>query len=268
MWSDIQAPLAFGVIAACVTSLGLFFVARWADWAQRHASLFGLAAGGMLVTLTLMHIAPEAMARTPRAPGWMLGGYLLGLALNLVVRALPGGQAERAMPRDAITPVIAIALHSLVDGIIYAITFAASFTSGVYAASSLILHEVPEGMIAFAIVQRCGIAMRPALVLAFLAAAATTPFGVLISAPVVAGLGDETIGMLYALSAGLLLFVATGPLLAPVRDAAPLRGLGAIAAGVATGLVLTVSPLHSASHHGDHPHEHSLSAEPRFPPFR
>ncbi|NBC21535.1 MAG: ZIP family metal transporter [Alphaproteobacteria bacterium] len=271
MWSEIQAPLFFGLVAAFVTSIGLVAVAQRSEWTQRHANLFGLAAGGMLVTLTVMHIAPEAFARTDRAPAWLLGGFLAGLVLNHLARSLPTANGPCERPVDALTPVAAIAIHSFIDGIIYAVTFAASFASGVYAALALILHEFPEGVIAFAILRKSGVSSRKAFLWAFLAAAATTPLGVVLSSPVMSMLGDERIGQLYALSAGLLLYVATGPLLAPARDEPPFRGLGAIATGVAAAIALIAIPLPHGGHgHGpveSHRH-HDHGAHPEAPDFR
>ena len=54
------------------------------------------------------------------------------------------------------------------------------------------------------------------------------------------------------LSAGLLLYVATGPLMTPIREEKPIRGLTSLLAGVTIGLLLAASPLHSDSH--DHGH--------------
>lgn len=271
MWSEIQAPLFFGLVAAFVTSVGLIAVAQRAAWTARHSNLFGLAAGGMLVTFTLLHIAPQAFARTPSAPVWLLTGFLCGLLLNHLTRALPRATGPGDQPIDALTPVLAIAIHSFIDGIIYAVTFAASFASGVYTALALILHEFPEGVIAFAILRKSGIRSRVAFLWAFLAAAATTPLGVIMSSPVMHTLGDDTIGQLYALSAGLLIYVATGPLLAPARDETPMRGLGAIASGVVIAIGLTLLPVTHAGHdhgHGDPHDDHDHGPHPERHVFR
>lgn len=271
MWSEIQAPLFFGLVAAFVTSIGLIAVAQRATWTERNSNLFGLAAGGMLVTLTILHIAPVAFARTPSAPVWLLSGFLGGLLLNHLTRALPRTSGPGERPVDALTPILAIAIHSFIDGIIYAVTFAASFASGVYAALALILHEFPEGVIAFAILRKSGVGNRAAFAWAFLAAAATTPLGVIVSSPVMYTLGDDRIGQLYALSAGLLLYVATGPLLAPARDERPVRGLGAIATGVGVAVALVSLPIAHVGHghdtHDEHEH-HDHGPHPERPVFR
>ena len=260
MFQSIQAPLAFGLIAAFVTTIGLIAVAIREDWSRRHANLFGLAAAGMLLTLSLTHIAPSAFASTSNAPTFLLAGFLGGLILSFVIKAVFPSSEEAANPAEAITPIAAIACHSFIDGILYTITFAADFESGVFTSLSLILHEFPEGVIAFAILRAHSVSNRKAFLYAFLAAALTTPLGVLAAGPAVALLGSSLVNALFALSAGLLLYVATGPLMAPISEERPIRGLSALLCGVAIGLILAASPLHS------HDHEHG-HAEDR-PDFR
>ena len=174
-------------------------------------------------------------------------GFLGGLVLNYSVHTLfpesaGGGRAA------ALTPVIAIAMHSFIDGVIYSVTFAASFSAGVYAALSLTLHKFPEGVIAFAILRRHAFGNREAFLFAFLAAAATTPLGVILSSPFMYTLGAETTGALFAISAGLLLYVATGPLMEPLHNEPPLRSLLALGAGVALAVGIAMLPVHDHDH--------------------
>ena len=145
MYDSLQAPLAFGLIAAFVTSIGLIAVATREDWSQRHAGLFGLAAAGMLLTLTLTHIAPNAAATTENAPQFLLAGFLGGVILAFLIRAMFPSSESGSYLSEAFTPIAAIACHSFIDGIIYTVTFAADAESGVYTALSLIIHEFPEG---------------------------------------------------------------------------------------------------------------------------
>lgn len=262
MPASLPAPLLFGLIAAGMTSLGLVTVALAGGRVVRHSGLFSLAAAGILVCLTLLHILPEALTGSERAPAFLLAGFLAGLVVTFVTRQLfpdrPGGHTA------ALTPLLAVALHSFLDGIIYSVTFAASFEAGVYAASGLILHEFAEGVICFAILSRHGFGLRAACLWAFLAAGATTPLGVLVSGAFVSSLGPDTIGLMYALSAGLLVYVATGPLMQALTQEPPGRGIAALGVGVAIGLILMALPVHRHAHdmhpvgHGhDHVHVHN-----------
>lgn len=268
---SIQAPLLFGLLAALIASLGLIAVALRSDWTARQSGLFSLAAGGMLISLSLLHILPEALYLSPLAPRFLLGGFLAGLLMTFAIRSLvpehsDGGRA------GAITPIMAVALHSFLDGVIYSVTFAASYESGIYASTSLIMHEFAEGVIAFAILARHGFRVREALFWAFLAAAATTPLGVVVSEVFMGGLGPEVVAALYAISAGLLIYVATGPLMQPLKEEAPVRALGAFLAGIAIAGLLMLVPLHShgedGAHHGHghgHLHDHDHGYHPKDP---
>lgn len=263
MFEALQAPLFFGLIAAFVTTLGLLAVALRSDWSLRYANLFGLAAAGMLTAMAFLHILPEAFALSDTAPIWLTIGFFSGLLLHYLIRTFFPEREDSHLPSEAITPILAIACHSFIDGIVYSVTFAASFTAGVFAAVGLIMHEFPEGVIAFAILRRHGVSNRTAFIWAFLAAAATTPFGVLVSGPFMFGLGEDVLGSLFALSAGLLLFVATGPLMAPLKEVEPTRGLAALTAGVVIAISLLLAPIPGHDHdhighaHADHDHDQS-----------
>ena len=248
---SLQAPLLFGLIAALVTSVGLVAVAMRSEWTARQSGLLSLMAGGMLISLTLLHIAPEALMMNVRAPYFMLAGFFGGLLLSSGINAaFPEKAGGRAL---ALTPLLAVGLHSFLDGVIYSVTFAASFEGGVYASTSLIMHEFAEGVIAFAILSRHGFRVREALVWAFLAAGATTPLGALVSGLFLTGLGPGVVAALYALSAGLLIYVATGPLMQPLKEEPPLRGVAGLAAGIGVAMLLMLMPLHG---HGGHDHTH------------
>ncbi len=271
MFETLQAPLFFGLIAAFATTLGLIAVALRSDWSLRYANLFGLAAAGMLCSMAFLHILPEAFALSENAPIWLTVGFFGGLVLNYSIKTLFPDREGSTLPREAITPILAIAVHSFIDGLVYSVTFAASFSAGVFTAIGLILHEFPEGVIAFAILRRHNVSNRKSFLFAFLAAAATTPLGVLASGPFVYGLSDDVIGALFGLSAGLLLFVATGPLMAPLKDLSPGKGLGALGAGVAFAIILMLAPLpgHEHNHIGhvhEHQHAHGDVEKPDFRP--
>ncbi|MBY9066220.1 ZIP family metal transporter [Hyphomonas sp. WL0036] len=252
---SLQAPILFGLLAALVTSMGLLAVALRSEWTARQSGLFSLAAGGMLISLTLLHIAPEAIRMSNGAPMFVLGGFFGGLMLSSGIAMLfPEKAGGRAL---AFTPLLAIGLHSFLDGVIYSVTFAASFEAGVYASTSLIIHEFAEGVISFAILTRHGFRIREAVLWAFLAAGATTPLGAIVSGVFMQGLGADAVSALYAVSAGLLIYVATGPLMQPLKDEPPFRGILALGCGVAIALVLMLMPIHG--HEGDtHDHDHSL----------
>jgi len=252
---SFQAAVSFGLIAAVVTSLGLAAVALRSEWSARQSGLFALAAGGMLITLSLLHIVPEALGAGQGAAKFVLGGFFAGLLLSFAMRTFFPESAGQARA-EAFTPLLAVGVHSFFDGVIYSVSFAASFQSGVYASLGLIMHEFAEGIIAFAILSRHGFRVREALFWAFIAAAATTPLGALVSGLFVNGLGAGTIAALYAVSAGLLIYVATGPMMEPLKEVSPVRAMGSLGAGVVFALAILALPIHSHRLLDNHDHDH------------
>ena len=261
---SLQASVSFGLLAAVVTSLGLAAVALRSDWSARQSGLFALSAGGMLITMSLLHIVPEALAAGHGAERFVLGGFFAGLLLSFAMRTFfPEGTGQARA--QAFTPLLAVGVHSFFDGVIYSVSFAASFQSGVYASLGLILHEFAEGIIAFAILSRHGFKVREALFWAFIAAAATTPLGALVSGLFVSGLGAETVTALYALSAGLLIYVATGPMMEPLKEVAPVRAIASLGAGVVFALAILALPIHNHGVLDNHDHDHGHTDDTALP---
>ncbi len=246
-------PVLAGLIAACVTTLGLFLVARQRGRDGGVPALFEIAAAGMLIVLCAVHILPEALRLHPQALMLILTGVAIGAGIALIQ-----SQALRETGGPKIgsiaAPLTAIGLHSTLDGVLYAVAFETSLSSGVSAAAGLILHEIPEGAVALTLLLRHGFKPTRAFGLAFLVAAATTPFGALISAPVIAALGEAATGALYAVSAGFLAFMALGPMLTPLRTKPSHNGFLALILGGALALGLHAVPLGTHQHEAPHAH--------------
>jgi len=116
-----------------------------------------------------------------------------------------------------ITPMLGIGLHSLLDGVIYTITFKVSIFTGVLAAVGMMLHEFPEGIVTFLLLERGGFEKRRSALWAFLAAGLSTPAGTVISYPFIQKLDQPMLGALLALSAGSLVYVGASHLLPAVE---------------------------------------------------
>jgi zinc transporter ZupT len=142
-----------------------------------------------------------------------------------------------------IVPLIGIAFHSFLDGVVYSISFSVSALTGALVAVGMVLHEFPEGIVTYALLIKSGFSERRSFLLAFLAAAFTTPLGTLMSYPFVSRIEPAQLGLLLAMSAGALIYVGATHLL-PRAEREPRRvSLIAVAAGVlvAIGIVLTKS---------------------------
>ncbi len=233
------APLAFSLAAAAITTTGLVAAAWRGSWVLQQSKLFAAFAAGAIIGAALLHLLPEAVHSSPRAPVLLLTGFVSAFVVN---RGIHGVAHAHGRPELAVglTPMLAIALHSFIDGVVYTVTFSVSFAAGAVTTLGLILHEFPEGVITFALLRAGGLSARTAFVLAFLAAAVTTPLGAIVAEPFVALLGPDALGDSFAVAAGVLLYVGAGHLLPhvehePARLSLPALGLGVMSA---LGLVL------------------------------
>jgi zinc transporter ZupT len=79
--------------------------------------------------------------------------------------------------------------------------------------SGMVLHEFPEGIITYLLLIRGGFNEKLSFLLAFLAAALTTPLGMLVSYPYISKFDKPLLGALLAFSAGALVYVGATHLL-------------------------------------------------------
>ncbi|MFO7742981.1 MAG: ZIP family metal transporter [Anaerolineae bacterium] len=239
--SRFAMVLATSVVACAVTTLGIVVISRYQDWSRERSAYFVSFAAGVLITVSFMHIIPESIDMSPRAPLFVLVGFLGLYLLNHFVHLYlcdEYGCGERAL---GIIPMIGIGLHSLIDGAIFSITFNVSVFTGLLAAIGMVFHEFPEGVITFVLLERGGFNQRKAMLYAFLAAAVSTPLGALISYPFVGRVDEPTLGALLALAAGALVYVGATHLLPEVAEQNRRFTLFTLAAGVLVGIIIIAS---------------------------
>lgn len=234
--------LATSIASALVTSLGIYTIRRYSAWGNRNVSYFMCFAAGVLIAASFLHMIPRALAMNARAPVWLLAGFL---GLHLFNRFITVFVCEKDPTRKefalGVVPMLGIGFHSFIDGVIYSVTFTVSILTGFLATFGMVLHEFPEGIITYLLLVRSGIRERLAVLLAFIAAAATTPLGMLVSYPLVSEIDLPTLGILLALSAGALVYVGATHLL-PRAEAEHNRfSLVALAGGVLVAAVIALS---------------------------
>jgi len=113
--------------------------------------------------------------------------------------------------------------------------------TGILAAIGMILHEFPEGIVTYLLLIRGGLTETRSLLLAFLAAAVTTPLGTLTSFPFVSQIDQQLLGVLLSLSAGVLVYVGATHLLPMAEQEKKRYSLVALEGGilVAAGIILS-----------------------------
>ncbi|MCF8127911.1 MAG: ZIP family metal transporter [Deltaproteobacteria bacterium] len=235
---------AFGasVLAALVTSIGIYVIRRFERWGREHTIYFVCFAAGVLISVSFLHIIPKAFSMNRDAPFYLLGGYL---GLHLFNRFLNAFVCDKANSGThygmGLVPMFGIGLHSFIDGFIYSITFTVSIFTGLLAAAGMVLHEFPEGIITYLLLIRGGFKEKTSLILAFSAAALTTPLGMLVSYPFISRIDKSVLGALLAFSAGALVYVGATHLLPQAEAEHKKYSLFALGAGILVAIVIIFS---------------------------
>ncbi len=234
-FGGVHPALLASFIAAGVATLGVLLTLLYRDWARAECDAGAAFASGLVISTSVLDLFPEGVELCVYVPWLVLGGYVMLYSTGLLFRAKEEGDFTAA------APVAGIAFHSFVDGFEYPILFEHDVFSGAIATSGLILHELAEGMVVFALLRKARMRTVAAVAVALIAAALTTPVGALVSLTFATSLSDEAIGMLMSVAAGALLYVGAQHLPQHIRYRRRRSVIGLFLLGVATTSVLTIT---------------------------
>lgn len=242
MENTFWIALTTSSLAAIVTSIGIFTIRNFLDWGQRNTTYFMCFAAGVLISASFLHIIPKAFSMNPDAPAYLLIGFFgLHLFNRFITAFVCQKNPEKEQMGIGLVPMIGIGFHSFIDGFVYSITFSVSIFTGFLATAGMVLHEFPEGIITYLLLLRGGFKERSAMILAFLAAALTTPFGMLISYPIISKIDKPMLGALLSLSAGALVYVGATHLLPKAEQEHKKYSFVALGGGVLVAIIIVLS---------------------------
>jgi len=228
-------------LACVVTTVGIYVISKYEAWGRSNIIYFMSFAAGVLISVSFMHIIPKSFQMNDAAPMYLLAGflglYLFNRFLNLFVCHEYACETYAA----GIIPMVGIGFHSFLDGLIYSVTFNVSIFTGVLAAVGMVLHEFPEGIVTFLLLERGGFSRKKSAVCAFLAAAISTPLGTLVSYPFINKITRPTLGILLAVSAGALVYVGASHLLPEVEKENKRYSIISLAVGVLVAMFIVMS---------------------------
>ena len=241
MISTFGAVMLASLLACAVTTIGIYVISKYEQWGREHSACFMCFAAGVLISVSFMHIIPKSFRMNSAAPIFLLAGFLAIHLFNRFLSLYICHKYKRADYAVGIIPMLGIGFHSFIDGVIYSVAFNVSVFTGVLAAVGLILHEFPEGIVTFVLLERGGFGRRKSAIYAFLAAALSTPLGTLVSYPLINTIRQSTLGTLLAISAGTLVYVGASHLLPAVERENKRYSVLLLAAGVLVAVVIIMS---------------------------
>lgn len=241
MENTFWTALVASSLAALVTSMGIYVIRRFEQWGRQNTIYFICFAAGILISVSFLHIIPTAFSMNSNAHFYLLAGYLGLHIFNRFINAFVCDKASDKQYELGLVPMLGIGFHSFIDGFIYSITFTVSIFTGVLAAIGMVLHEFPEGIITYLLLKRGGFKERTSLLLAFLAAALTTPLGMLVSYPYISKIDTPFLGALLAFSAGALVYVGATHLLPQAETEHRRYSLLSLGTGVLVAAIVVFS---------------------------
>lgn len=235
-WSSLPWIGIFAIGAMIINSIGILTVYRNKEFAERNKVYFICFAAGVLITVPLVHILPQAMAENSRAGIASLVGFLFMFFSNKIIK-ITTKEKELAF---GITAIQGIGIHSFIDGIIYSVTFSVSTYTGILAGIGLATHEFAEGIIAFAVLLKGGLTSKKAAFVAFLVAGLTTPVGAFLVYPFINTLNETNLSLALGFVGGVLIYVSASHLLPEAREHEQHHSHIAFLMGVGLALLLTI----------------------------
>ena len=230
--------LAASCVAALFTTSGIFLIRVFDAKSRDYSSYFSCFAAGMLISVSFLHIVPESIEMNKDAPVYMLCGYLFMHFINRFLTAYVCDKPTNKKYVLGILPILGIGLHSFIDGIIYSVAYTVSIFTGILATSGMILHEFSEGIVTYTLLIQGGFNKKIATILAFIAAALTTPLGMLSSYPFIKQINDISLGAMLGLSAGTLIYVGATHLLPHAEREHKKYSLLALFAGIFAAAII------------------------------
>lgn len=214
LWPTLIASL----LACLVTTIGILVISRYEDKSREYSDYFVCFAAGVLIAVSFLHIIPKSFGMIATAPRYLLLGFLALLLLSRFLNIYICQKGKGTEVAAGLIPVLAIGLHSLIDGVIYSVTFRVSIFTGVLTAVGMVLHEFPEGVITYVLLRRGGFPRKRSIWLSFIVAAFSTPLGAVLSFPFIRQLQGAPLGALLAFTAGALVYVGATHLLPQVEN--------------------------------------------------
>ncbi|MFX0171440.1 MAG: ZIP family metal transporter [Candidatus Hodarchaeota archaeon] len=218
----------YGVVAGVGTLSGIYIMNSRQEWAIKHSHYVNSFAAGLLLALVFFHLIPEAVELLEVQEmselafiAVFVGFFFFYLLENFIVlhsgseihyhlEESPVPHVHTSETRMGLMAFSGLAFHSLIDGVIIGVGFEISSEIGFLAAMAVILHEIPEGVTTFTLINRT--IPEKAKLMAIIVALAT-PCGAVFSLLFVEGLTESVIGILLALAAGSFIYVAASDLI-------------------------------------------------------
>lgn len=221
MTPQLTNTLLYGSLAGLATILGMYSVLWVRKWVEKNSIYLVSFASGVLLAFAFLDLIPQSQELSSSALSFVLGTFIFFYLLehSLILHRCRGGRCKGMDEHRhglGLMSILGIALHSLLDGVVIALGFEVSFTLGILATLSVVLHEVPEGITSISILLYSGYSKSRALFFSYLVALAT-PVAAFLTYFFVRNVDEALLGAGLGVAAGSFLYVAASDLIPEVH---------------------------------------------------
>lgn len=197
---------------------GVIFLAKhdWAKTLGRYAVPF---AAGVLITVSILHLIPEAAHEMGEGSFLVvLVAFVASFLFEQFFAQLHHHQHRKGTLVKASVPLVVVGdtIHNFIDGVAIAAAYLTEPTFGLVVALATFLHETPHEIGDFGILMSRGLSRTKTFTINLFSALATFPGALMVYFLVPEG--HEGIGFLLAISAGVFLFLGASDFLPEVGE--------------------------------------------------
>lgn len=227
----------FAFSAMLVNSFGIWAIYKKRGWAKRTKEYCMCFAAGILISSPLIMSLPHALQKNSHAGFAALLGFVFMYFSNKIIK----NKTKQRELAFGITAIEGIAIHSLMDGVIYTVTFSMGTVIGILNGVGLVIHEFAEGIITFSVLMKGGVNEKKAGIYAFLVASLTTPIGAFIVYPLVQHFSDDILGLALGFVSGVLIYVSASHLLPETSEHEKKHSTLAFIGGITFAFVIVLT---------------------------
>jgi len=246
----------YSSLAGLATFAGMALILWREPWSRKHSSSLVSYAAGVLLSVGILHLLPEAQGLSEYASLAILAAFIAFYFLehHLFFHAsheelhhasieVHGGHEHSCDNPHPLGTVafFGMTMHSLIDGMIIGTGFEVAPQLGTVAAIGVICHEVPEGIAMLSILLHYGYGKSRAILFTAVVALAT-PLGAMLTFTFIGALSPQGIGLLLAFATGSFIYIAASDLIPESHRARGWQGTLALCAGILTGVIAGIGP--------------------------
>lgn len=144
-----MSPILYAAIAGLANVAGALVLGMRDQWSRRSIEFILAFSAGFLVAVALGELVPEAIERGGAHTGWwMLGAFV---TVHLTQHALVGHfhfgeETHEVSTGVGVTALVGLMMHTFVDGVAIATSFAVDARMGFLVLLAIVLHKLPEGL--------------------------------------------------------------------------------------------------------------------------